>query len=43
MMHAAAQWTSLAWLFAGGKVVLMPGSLDPDGGVGRRSPPRAST
>ncbi len=30
MMHAAAQWTSLSWLFSGSKVVLMPGSLDPD-------------
>ena len=30
MMHAAAQWTSFAMLFAGSKVVLMPGSLDPD-------------
>jgi acyl-CoA synthetase (AMP-forming)/AMP-acid ligase II len=29
MMHAAAQWTSLSRLFAGDKVVLMPGSLDP--------------
>ena len=29
MMHAAAQWTSFMWLFAGGKVVLMEGSLDP--------------
>ena len=29
MMHAAAQWTSLSWLFSGNKVVLMPGSLDP--------------
>ncbi|CAN5774089.1 acyl-CoA synthetase [soil metagenome] len=29
LMHAAAQWTSLSWLLAGGKVVLMPGSLDP--------------
>ncbi|MCU1351926.1 MAG: acyl-CoA synthetase [Acidimicrobiales bacterium] len=29
MMHAAAQWTTLAWLFAGGTTVLMPGSLDP--------------
>jgi 3-oxocholest-4-en-26-oate---CoA ligase len=29
MMHAAAQWTSLSWLFSGSKVVLMPGSLDP--------------
>jgi acyl-CoA synthetase (AMP-forming)/AMP-acid ligase II len=28
MMHAAAQWTSLANLFQGGKVVLIPGSLD---------------
>jgi acyl-CoA synthetase (AMP-forming)/AMP-acid ligase II len=30
MMHAAAQWTSLSWLLSGSKVVLMPGSLDPD-------------
>jgi acyl-CoA synthetase (AMP-forming)/AMP-acid ligase II len=30
MIHAAAQWTSFAWLFCGGKVVLMPGSLDPE-------------
>jgi acyl-CoA synthetase (AMP-forming)/AMP-acid ligase II len=30
MMHAAAQWTSLSFLIAGCKVVLMPGSLDPD-------------
>jgi len=30
MMHAAAQWTSFSWLFAGSKVVLMPGSLDGD-------------
>ncbi len=28
LMHAAGQWTSLSWLFAGGKVVLLPGSLD---------------
>jgi acyl-CoA synthetase (AMP-forming)/AMP-acid ligase II len=28
LMHAAAQWTSFMWFFAGGKVVLMPGSLD---------------
>ena len=35
-MHAAAQWTSLSWLFAGGKVVLMPGSLDPARGVADR-------
>jgi acyl-CoA synthetase (AMP-forming)/AMP-acid ligase II len=30
MMHAAAQWTSFSWLFAGSKVVLMPRSLDGD-------------
>ena len=30
LMHAAGQWTSLSWLFCGGKVVLRPGSLDPD-------------
>jgi acyl-CoA synthetase (AMP-forming)/AMP-acid ligase II len=30
MMHAAAQWTSWSNLFAGSKVVLMEGSLDPD-------------
>jgi 3-oxocholest-4-en-26-oate---CoA ligase len=30
MMHAAAQWTSWSQLFAGSKVVLMEGSLDPD-------------
>ncbi|WP_208027045.1 acyl-CoA synthetase [Rhabdothermincola sediminis] len=29
LMHAAGQWTALSWLFAGGKVVLLPGSLDP--------------
>ncbi len=29
LMHAAGQWTSLSWLFAGGMVVLLPGSLDP--------------
>ena len=29
LMHAAGQWTSLSWLFAGGAVVLLPGSLDP--------------
>jgi acyl-CoA synthetase (AMP-forming)/AMP-acid ligase II len=28
MMHAAAQWTSFMWLFGGGRVVLMEGSLD---------------
>jgi len=30
LMHAAAQWTTLMWLFVGGKIVLMPGSMDPD-------------
>jgi acyl-CoA synthetase (AMP-forming)/AMP-acid ligase II len=30
LMHAAAQWTSLMWLFAGGKTTLMPGSLEPE-------------
>ena len=30
MMHAAAQWTSFAWFFAGSRVVLMAGPLDPD-------------
>jgi acyl-CoA synthetase (AMP-forming)/AMP-acid ligase II len=30
MMHAAAQWTSFAWFFAGARVVLMAGPLDPD-------------
>jgi 3-oxocholest-4-en-26-oate---CoA ligase len=29
LMHAAGQWTAFSWLFAGGKVVLLPGSLDP--------------
>jgi acyl-CoA synthetase (AMP-forming)/AMP-acid ligase II len=29
LMHAAGQWTVLMWLFAGGTVVLLPGSLDP--------------
>jgi 3-oxocholest-4-en-26-oate---CoA ligase len=29
MMHAAAQWTTFAWLFCGGKVVLMPSPLVP--------------
>jgi acyl-CoA synthetase (AMP-forming)/AMP-acid ligase II len=29
LMHAAGQWTSLSWLYAGGTVVLLPGSLDP--------------
>ncbi|MCC5952626.1 MAG: acyl-CoA synthetase [Acidimicrobiia bacterium] len=30
LMHAAGQWTALSWLFAGGTVVLHPGSLDAD-------------
>ncbi len=30
MMHAAAQWTTFSWLFAGSRVVLMPGPLDAD-------------
>jgi 3-oxocholest-4-en-26-oate---CoA ligase len=30
LMHAAAQWTSFMWFYAGCKVVLMPGSLDPE-------------
>jgi acyl-CoA synthetase (AMP-forming)/AMP-acid ligase II len=30
LMHAAAQWTSFMWFFAGAKVVLMEGSLDPE-------------
>ncbi len=30
LIHAAAQWTSFMWFFAGGKVVLMQGSLDPE-------------
>jgi len=29
LMHAAAQWTSISWLFCGGRVVLDPGSFDP--------------
>ena len=29
LMHAAAQWTSFMWFFAGGTIVLMEGSLDP--------------
>jgi acyl-CoA synthetase (AMP-forming)/AMP-acid ligase II len=28
LMHAAAQWTSFMWLFCGGRVVLLDGSLD---------------
>ena len=30
LMHAAAQWTTLSWLLAGGTTVLMPGTLDPE-------------
>ena len=30
LIHAAAQWTSFMWFFAGGKVVLTQGSLDPE-------------
>ncbi len=29
MMHAAAQWVSLSWLYCGARVVLTPGSFDP--------------
>jgi 3-oxocholest-4-en-26-oate---CoA ligase len=29
LMHAAGQWTVFSWLFAGGTIVLLPGSLDP--------------
>jgi acyl-CoA synthetase (AMP-forming)/AMP-acid ligase II len=28
LMHAAAQWTSFMWFFAGGKVILLDGRLD---------------
>lgn len=28
LMHAAAQWTSMSWLYCGGRVVLTPGSFD---------------
>ena len=30
LMHAAAQWTSFMWFYAGATVVLMEGSLDPE-------------
>jgi acyl-CoA synthetase (AMP-forming)/AMP-acid ligase II len=30
LMHAAAQWTTLSWLLAGGTTILMPGALDPE-------------
>lgn len=29
LMHAAAQWTGLSWLFCGARLVLTPGSFDP--------------
>ncbi len=29
LMHAAGTWTVMMWLFAGGRIVLLPGSLDP--------------
>jgi acyl-CoA synthetase (AMP-forming)/AMP-acid ligase II len=29
LMHAAAAWTGLGWLFCGGRIVLNPGSFDP--------------
>lgn len=28
LIHAAAQWTTLSWLYCGGRVVLTPGSFD---------------
>lgn len=31
LMHAAAQWTSFMWFFAGAKVVLLDGPLDAEG------------
>jgi acyl-CoA synthetase (AMP-forming)/AMP-acid ligase II len=30
LMHAAGGWTTFMWLFAGAKVVILPGSFDPD-------------
>jgi len=30
LMHAAAQWTSFMWFFAGGRVILLDGHLDPE-------------
>ncbi len=30
LMHAAAQWTTLSWLLAGGRTILMPGRLEPE-------------
>ncbi|MCC6226464.1 MAG: acyl-CoA synthetase [Microthrixaceae bacterium] len=29
LIHAAAQWTTLSWLYCGARVVLTPGSFDP--------------
>ena len=29
LMHAAGTWTVMLWLYAGGRIVLVPGSLDP--------------
>jgi 3-oxocholest-4-en-26-oate---CoA ligase len=29
LMHAAGCWTVMMWLFAGGRIVLLPGSFDP--------------
>jgi acyl-CoA synthetase (AMP-forming)/AMP-acid ligase II len=29
LMHAAAQWTGISWLFCGARVVLLPGTFDP--------------
>lgn len=30
LMHAAGQWVATSWLWAGSRVVLVPGSLDPE-------------
>jgi acyl-CoA synthetase (AMP-forming)/AMP-acid ligase II len=30
LMHAAGQWVAISWLFNGGRVVLHPGSFDPE-------------
>lgn len=30
LMHAAGQWVAMSWLWAGCRVVLQPGSLDPE-------------
>ena len=29
LMHASGQWVAMSWLWAGSKVVLLPGSFDP--------------